>query len=186
MNNQPDSLIPPRVQPEGHKRKAAWPMVLGVIVLVLAGFVSLSTIVGMLVKYTGFDLAGGDMGYEAEQALYDNAPVIAWLGWIIGGVCLLLVWGFGIGLIRRRRWGVSFGRALGVFMLVQVLLSIVGAYYGFPVMDEQFQDMPGGDSIRVIALVSMGFGFLINIVVSVAILSWLGSARSKTEWQTWP
>ena len=98
---------------------------------------------------------------------------------------LLLVWTFGIGLIKRRRWGISHGRALSVFMLVQVVISIAGTYYRFPVMEQQFDDMPGGQSIKVIALVSMGFGFLINIVVSVAILSRLASARAKKEWETW-
>lgn len=160
-------------------------MMMGIIVLVIAGLASLSSIVGMVVTYSELEFTGGSAGLEAEQALYDNAPVIAWLGWINGGVCLLLVWTFGIGLIKRRRWGISHGRALSVFMLVQVVISIAGTYYRFPVMEQQFDDMPGGQSIKVIALVSMGFGFLINIVVSVAILSWLASARAKKEWETW-
>lgn len=180
-----ESRIPPRVQPAIGKKQAKWPLVLGIIVLVLAGFASLSSIAGILVTLMQLEEAGGELGYEAERAIYEQAPVIAWLGWIIGGACLLLLWGFGIGLIKRRRWGVSLGRGLGVLILFQVLLSICGAYYRFPVMDEQFQDMPGGQSIRLITLASIGFGFLINIVVSVAILSWLGSARAKKEWQTW-
>jgi hypothetical protein len=189
MNDQPespDSRIPPRVKPGISKKTYAWPLVLGVIVLVMAGVLTLFNIASIVLKYSGLDVAGGDMGLEMERAIYDKVPVIVWLGWIFAGVCFLFLWGFGIGLIRRRRWGVFLGRGLSVLILVNVVLSIVGFYVSYPVMDAQFQDMPGGASVKVIALVSTAFGFLINIVVSVAILSWLGSARAKKEWLTWP
>ena len=128
-----ESRIPPRVQPGIQKKQAKWPLVLGIVVLVLAGVALLSSLAGILVMLMQLEEAGGDLGYEAEQAIYEHAPVIAWLGWIIGGACLLLLWGFGIGLIKRRRWGVSLGRFLGAFPF----LNIPGLFWASPRFPER-------------------------------------------------
>jgi hypothetical protein len=176
---------PPIERPEAEVR-AVWPTVLGVVALVAAAFESVGYIIGvvsviaMSVTSSDFDLA------RLTSPAHAGLPALSIAAIVVDLLLLAALYTTGIGLLKRRRYGikavhilavgaVAFSMASGVVTLLNVDKFREGDLGQLPVL------------IPIENLITIGTVFygLFTLCFAAAVLAWFASQRAKREWSTW-
>ena len=178
--------IPPIVRPEKVHRKAAWPIVLGIIALAFASL----TIFGVGVQVVMAAAAGFDMHKIAETQFPGLTGGLLYFGFVLMGlnlVLLVFLVAAGIGLIMRRRWGILSSRIYAVGMFLLSVLSTGLNVIGLNDLQNnpQFQNVPQGVPLQGFMIVAFVVGLLFSLGIMLGILLWLRSNAARREWTTW-
>ncbi len=180
-------IAPPTVRgalPEA-PQETRWPLVLGVIALILGG-IGLIQMLGQLVL-----LALPPSSPHAMLSL-PGQRVWTWISMIVGIPLESVLIAFGIGCIRRRRWTVAMGM---LWSVLQIPLAIVGSIVGNYMFKEHLQSIaadpnmmpPGmvGPPAEFFGRLTLVMGTCLSCVLPVFILIWLRRPSIKAEVAQW-
>lgn len=172
--------LPPRAP-----ARPAWPLVLGIVLIVLAALgivIDLSAVVGW--RYTGF---------ETPETRQMEAAMLRYRPWLVVTSAVSLVLGAmalagGIGLVRRRPWSIALVYGWAILRLPVALVGVLLGYRMQEVMFQQMATPPGAPFapnmavFQVIgALVGLAWGWGLPIFFVI----WLSRRRSRDEIATW-
>jgi hypothetical protein len=187
MNEEPTAIpnAPPIERPAA-VRQAVWPMVLGVLAMIVAGVDTLGYVFGVLALVVMMSTSAGfDLSQLAGPAYADHP-------WLSGGIILfdlamlVLLYVAAIGLMRRRRIGVTSARVFAVMLGVFAVLNATWSLLNFDKFrGGDFAQLPDGFPIEVFVLGSTVLSLMVGLCVVVAVLAWFGSNRAKREWLSW-
>jgi len=172
-------------------RPTAWPTALGVIAIVLGAMGVLGGCWGTLAPFFMKMLAdvlppGQPTGLESFEK---------WGFWIalIQGIMMCvaaLLLAAGIGLVKRRKWGVTAAYTWSVLKIVFVLLNVIPAYLmqqeQFEVMTQQGVPAMGGGFFEVFGVAAIAFGVIWGWALPIFFLIWFARATIKAETAEWP
>ena len=178
--------VPPVVRPEKVRRKAVWPLVLGIIGLAFAAM----QIFGLGMQFV-LAAAGG---FEFDGFVRSQFPGLKG-GLLYVGIALMILnlvilaslVTAGVGLISRKRWGISSARFYAVASFVIAVLATALNVINFNELQNnpEFQNIPQGIPIQSIMIIGLAIGLLVAFAISLGILLWLHSKAARREWTTW-
>ncbi|MCH2162371.1 MAG: hypothetical protein MK085_10925 [Phycisphaerales bacterium] len=184
-----ESPVPPRVRPNTPKKKAVWPVVLGIVAILFAVFGTLGVLWQLLAEFLPFLQGMQDETSVRLQEIMKGHGVLYVCSQVMQYSLLAALWVMGIGMVRRRPWGVTAGRIYGWGTLLAMLIGIAVFAMAYPefskVIDEGLGGVPAGIPIQTITLVFSILGFLWQLMIGVGLIAWLGSQRVRGEWMTW-
>lgn len=174
--------------------RSSWPAAIGIISIVFGAFGVLQSLWGVLSPLLWrllVSLAPQEQGMPFMQMTqkWQTWTVISSLVAMVLAVLLLAV---GVGLIKRRAWAISAGRA---WAMLKIPWVVVGALFGCMIARESFdaieqQDpaamsaMPGVFSDLMVIL-SLAFGVVWGCAFPVFLLIWFSRRRVKDEVVHW-
>jgi hypothetical protein len=168
-----------------------WPTVLGVIAIILgvlgalgAAFTILSY--GMLTRLAGAGGGGAQLQAQIQTQMEQTRGWAMICSAVELGVAVLLV-AAGVGLVNRRRWGVSAARAWAIIKMAWVVVRLV---VGWQSQQMAFQSNPafGGPNagfMRAMQAVGVVVSLVWGWALPVVMLVWLSRSKSKAEVATW-
>ena len=180
----PPAAVPPPPQ-------RAWPMVIGIIAIILGVLGALGGCIGL--TFTPF-LGLMDNIVPPEEApqlegLAEMVPSLlatAFAGLVIA---VLLLMG-GIGLVRRRRWGVT---ACLTWAVVKMVYVVANAFIGYLVNQAQFEAMQSDPNLQNLPMgffpamgaVGSCFGIAWGWILPIFMLIWLTRPGIRAEVREW-
>ena len=183
----PPYAAPPGGYPPGQygqvEKKPAWPTVIGIISLCLAGLGGLMALVNAAMSAIGF-------GQAQQQQIMANMP--DWFGtYQIGGnvfsILMYLVLGIGGFLLLTRR---RAGRSLHIaYIVMAVLAAIASSIVMISVMDHI--SMPGNmpekarQAFKTIMTVSTFAGVAMMLAYPVFLVIWFARPKVKEHIRSW-
>lgn len=171
----------------------SWPMVFGVIAIVLGALGCLGGCWGAVSPlFLGavFEMVPKDAQPAGLEQFREWGPWITISSLVSLGVAILLLVS-GIGLVQRRRWAVNVSRCWAV---VKILLVLASALFAITIQKGQFealskqQQLPpgfGGGFLMAIGFFSVIFSVIWGWAFPVLLLIWLALAKSKNEYAGW-
>jgi hypothetical protein len=181
---QPGELLLP-------ERESNWPTTLGVVAIVFGAMGCLGAIWGVVAAF----LARAVSSRMPAEHMLQTHLVMPWMSWMLilsvlsapVAVALLIA---GIGLIKRRKWGIT---TVKVWAVVKMLLVVVSTVVGHLAVRAQFDAMPqqAGSTqqtlmiVNAVGVLSTVFGFLWGWALPVFTLIWLSRNRIKTKVAAW-
>ena len=174
------------------ERPSSWPIVVGIIAIVLAVLDLLGSCGGIVTPFfadaikemapagqpTGMEFMQQNMAWTVGQALLS-----------MGAAVLLLV--AAIGLMKRRAWAVQ---PCLVWAILKIVLVLIGVVTGYAIAQETFESvaqqtpgMPGMSSglFKSFAVIGMCFGLVFGLALPVFMLIWFSRAKIKAEVAGW-
>lgn len=183
---------PPAAVPPPPPR--AWPMVIGIIAIILGALGALGGCVGMAVTpflrvIEKVVPAGQAPQLEGLAELVPSMLILAFAGLVIA--VLLLIGG--IGLVRRRRWGMTACLAWAVVKIIFVVAHNVFGYLVNVAQFEQIETMTGnagGPPLPVEFFAGMGalgacFGIAWGWALPIFMLIWFTRRKIRDEVREW-
>ena len=192
---QPAAPFVPPTQPGGIRAPqgaSSWPRIIGIIAIVLGALGILGGLQGMLAPWI-LEAVASIMPRGTEGTL---DAVVESANWLIvtsimtTGVAALLLAG-GVGLVKRRQWGIGTCRAWAVLKMLLVLLNTgVGYFVQEASLTALAEQTPRGAQMSeefVTAAVVLGLilGVAWGWAFPVFMLIWLGRGRVKAETSAW-
>lgn len=173
--------------------RSTWPVVLGVIAIVLgaAGVLSgaLSAVFTLFANSMISTLPAPARANPEAMAQMEaiRSAVQAWSGLLVGSqlartaVAAALVAG-GILLVQRKRAAL---RTLNIWAVLQLIVVPVRMAAGYLIIQQAASQMPIPGGGPVLMTVALGFGVLWGWAFPVFMLIWLGRTRIREEVKTW-
>lgn len=182
---QVEPIAPPIERPPPPPSRAVWPVVLGILGL----FFAVIQVFGLL-----FVFGGSLFVSSPEEALKTIHPSfvggMVYLGWVIflldiAMLVILIV--AGIGLIRRRRFGITSARIYAIGILVRTTFTLVFTWLTWDtvVQNSQSEGLPAGFPITGMLIIVTAFSSIFSYGIGVGILAWLRSGAARRTWSTW-
>ena len=185
--------------PPASPSRSAWPTVLGIIAIVFGALSVLGGCWGVVSPFVFKKLidaipetAAGDLG-EATIPFEITAD---WQGWIIAGsllttglAVLLLI--AGIGLLKRRRWGVDAAWWWVVLKMIFVVVNAAVAYQMqqdiYAALGEQQANMPGLSAgfYQLGAIAGVTFAVVWGWALPVFVMIWFSRRVIREEVNEW-
>lgn len=200
MSGDPHSFQPvapfvPPTQPGGIRAPqgaSSWPRIIGIIAIVLGALGILGGLYGMLAPWIVEAIASiMPRGTEGTlDAVVESANWLIVTSIITTGVAALLLVG-GVGLVKRRQWGVGTCRAWAVLKMLLVLLNTgVGYFLQQASLAALSEQTPGGaqmpqELVTAMVVVGLIFGIAWGWAFPVFILIWLARGKIKAETSAW-
>lgn len=160
-------------------KKPAWPVVIGIISIVIGGLFSLCTCVGIPMNIA-------QRANPAVQELMEQFPEW-WTAWqIIGGLLwlglyiLLLV--AGICLVRRRAVGLPLHVTFALLGLIWCIINGVVTFRGMAGVE---LPAPMGASMKPFMLIGMFAGFVFGGAYPIFLLVWFSRPGIRQQVQSW-
>ena len=183
--------VPPRITPSGSTvNTAAWPIVVGIIGILLATLATLGGGYELLADYVpGLAWLKDEPTRRYEGAIRERVGLLAVVEVILQLGLVVVLWFAGIGVLIRRRWGVTAARIYAIGLMAYLLLT-TGILFGnwsslVGFVDESNLGVPGSVPVKGIMIFSIVLGLLWQLVIGVGILAWFGSGRARREWMNW-
>lgn len=180
-----EPIAPPIERPLAPQSRAVWPVVLGILGLFFAGI----GVISLLLVF------GGSLFVSTpEEALKTIHPSfvggMVYVGWLIllfDIAMLMFLFVASIGLIRRRRFGVTSARIYAIGILVRTTFTIVFTWLTWDtvVQNSQSAGLPAGFPVSGMLIIVTAFSSIISYVIGVGILVWLQSGVARRTWSTW-
>lgn len=194
-DDPPATPLAPPVRPTGPPipaRRSDWPGVLGVIAIVLASLGILGACWGIAASLLL------DAAFPGSFLFGVGAPVTtaAWQVWLAlsqaaTGIVAGLLLAAGIGLVRRRRWGV---RASCCWAILKMIVVVLWTAVSYGAQQAQFRQtalsnpgmpVPPTGLVTIAMLVGVGFTILWGWALPVFMLIWFSRGRIKNEVAEW-
>ena len=181
--------IPPVIRPAPQRKRAVWPLVLGIIASAFAGLQCIGLMSTLAINVaTGKGIDGIlEMTYPGLQ---DNLWYVGLALALFGLVVLTSLFLAGIGFIMRRRWGIRAARFYAVAnFLYMIGGTVLTSFTWEAAMETAFENTGQRVPFQNLAMGFVWFGIaigiLITIGISLGILLWLRSKSARREWTTW-
>ncbi|MEX2218940.1 MAG: hypothetical protein WD749_09290 [Phycisphaerales bacterium] len=187
-----DSAMPP--PPSG---PTTWPMVIGIIAIVLGSLGLLSSCAGIAGPlFVKFAAAMAEEGGAKESEMVALRGIEQYMGLLIldsilGLVAAALLLVAGIGLLKRTAWS---PRAMVIWAIGKIPLVVFATVVGYLVNQAQFEAMandpqqktpvPAG-LMEAIAAGSAVFTFIFGIALPIFVLVWFTRAKVRAETAGW-
>lgn len=189
LSNQPDHPrvpdVPPIVRPPKTPRRATWPLVLGIIGLIFAVIQTIS-----FLATVGASLLSGN--YEsiivsAHPGLTGNWMIVGIIWLVIQLAVLMCLYVGALGLMFRRKWGITASKIYAVCLMVTSLLGIVITVLRWDSLTDnsELQNLPAQFPMEALIVISMGFSVVLAVGVGVGVFVWLRSGPARREWSAW-
>lgn len=172
------------------KRETAWPTVLAVLAFVWGGFSLLSSgcMVAMSPFYGWMVSAMEDAFDDEERAMMEGMADLWWwwlsLG-VVGAILAIMLIIAGVGLLKRRRRGVTLAKLWSLLVILQLLIVTP--------MNFMLMDYPSGAGAtgpqmmgQIGGYIGAAFGFLVTLILPALYLIWFARNPIKREIAEWP
>jgi hypothetical protein len=187
----PQSAPPPAQMAAPPARQTVWPMVIGIIAIILGALGTLGGCVGVaFTPFLGMVEKFVPPGQAPQfQGMAEMVPalMIASFAGLLVSVLLLLA---GSGLVSRKPWSMAASLAWAV---VKMIFVVANAYIGYEVNQAQFEAMRADPNVPapLMALIQAGsgFGVLVGIawgwVFPIFMLVWFSRPKIRREVRAW-
>lgn len=192
----PSSVTPPSVPPTQAgplttvTPPSTWPTVIGVIAIVfgaggiLFSLLGLASIVFMEKLIESVDEEQAEM-MQAAQGNAGWSIVLTLLGFTLA---VMLLAG-GIGVAKRRLWGVKVCRIWAILRIIHVLFGTVLGYIAYQkALETMYQQSSGATPMTpppIFALLGVCFELVWGMALPVFMLIWFSRSRIKEEIKGW-
>lgn len=201
----PTPAVPPQYPGPIPTQASAWPTVIGTILIVIASLGLLFNVCGgvmstimpaIMSKVAESSPQANDAVFQAQIAVMQK-----YMGWSIINALVMLALSVimlmgGIGIVRRRRSGVTMSR---LWAVLRIIWAIPASYVGYVVSMETFKameqasadsgqtGMPAGvmGFMQGLGVIGVIIGFVIVCLLPGFILIWFALPKIKAEVATW-
>jgi hypothetical protein len=189
---EPFAMAPPTEPGEIERPRTQWPMVVGVISIVLGSLGVLGGLcgtIGQLFMGTLMSMAEDPEAQKMAGAMAAATPYQATSG-VMMLIAAALLLASGIGLVRRRRWGVKLSVVWAVVRIVFAVAQAVLAYLAHEAMMRELAKDPSiplpPGMMWMGGLMGAAIGLVWGVAYPAFVLIWLNRRAVKEETAEWP
>lgn len=169
---------PPLESPTGPgERKPAWPIVIGIISIALAGLGLVMNLSGLITGGVPSTQQGVQMSWPEWFTKYARVSALA------GMAIAVLLLAAGIALVRRR----TAARPLHMtYAVLGIISALVGAVVGISVSKQvEVSDAQAAQVMRIAMLIGGIFAAAIAMVYPIFLLIWFDREKIRQQMQSW-
>ena len=184
------SAVPPRIMPSEIGKTALWPVVVGILGILLAVLATIGGATELLAEYVpGMEGLKDETTRQFENSLRWQSGFLSVVEVILQVALIVVLWFAAVGVLTRRRWGVTAARIYAIGGLVYLLATVAALFANWGAFQEFMDEASAGVAtplpIKGVMMFAMVIGFLWQLIICVGILAWFGSGRARREWANW-